>query len=47
MPATNAYTTTEKENQQSQSKAQKVYENGQILIIKDNKKYNMMGIEVK
>ena len=40
-------TTAVTDIQQSQSKAQKVYENGQILIIKDNKKYNMMGIEVK
>ncbi|MGM9868514.1 MAG: hypothetical protein ACI30R_02665 [Sodaliphilus sp.] len=33
--------------QQTQVKAQKVYENGQIFIIKGDKKYNMMGVEVK
>ena len=29
------------------TKAQKVIENGQVLIIKDGKKYNLLGVEVK
>mgnify|MGYP004456974451 CR=1 FL=1 len=29
------------------TKAQKVIENGQVLIIKDGKKYNLLGNQVK
>ena len=29
------------------TKTQKVIENGQVLIIKDGKKYNLLGAEVK